>query len=320
MARTGRAIGIARLEASVRLAVTGTTGMLGAWFAMVAAARGHQVLRVQRSPDPDALVVDLTSAGAAATIIAREPDWVINCAALTNVDWCEAHPDRTRLVNAEVPGRLAAAAGTAGIGMVQISTDSVFDGSRGGYRETDAPDPLNAYARAKLEGEDQVRAALERHVVLRTAIYGWSPGGGHSLSEWVLGRLDAGEDVPGFTNAIFSPMSIGDLSTVILDLVALEATGLWHAGGHDACSKYEFSRLVAEAFGHIPERVYPVPMQDAPGRATRPLDTSLDSQRLEQRLGREMPMVRDGVLRWRQSARAWLEGTPTRAAGAEEEP
>jgi dTDP-4-dehydrorhamnose reductase len=299
----------------MRLAVTGAGGMLGSWFATAASAHGHEVTRVTHRPSASGdLVVDLRDAQAAAAIVATGPEWIIHCAALTSVDWCESHPAETALVNGVVPGQLAGAAASAGIGLVYISTDSVFDGRRGEYVETDTPAPLNAYARAKADGEQRVGSALERHIIVRTGIYGWSPSGRHSLVEWILARLEAGDDVPGFTDAIFSPTSIADLSDVILELISREATGLWHAGSHDHCTKYSFARRVASAFGHDPDRVATASLADSPQAALRPRNTSLRSDRLEHLLGYQMPTVDDGVAHLRVTPRT-LEQQPAGALG-----
>ena len=109
---------------------------------------------------------------------------MIHCAALANVDACEADPAQARQLNTEVPGKLAEHVARGGARLLHVSTDAVFDGQRGGYTEEDAPNPLSVYARTKLEGE-QARAGrpTPTAIVARVNLFGWSligqaqPGG-----------------------------------------------------------------------------------------------------------------------------------------------
>jgi dTDP-4-dehydrorhamnose reductase len=136
------------------------------------------------------------------------PAWIVHCAAATNVDWCESHPVECMRVNAEAAGALARAARSIGARLVYISTDSVFDGVSGGYRETDPVSPVNHYARSKASGESAVLDEIPDALVLRTNIYGWNLQSKHSLAEWALARLEGGEVVPGFRDVSFSPLLV----------------------------------------------------------------------------------------------------------------
>jgi len=115
---------------------------------------------------------------------AAQPDALINCAAQANVDAAEKHPEHAFRVNAEAAGELAKLARAAGVPMIQISTDAVFDGMQGNYRETDTPNPLNTYAKSKLAGEQAVAQANPEAVIARVVFYGWSLTGTRSLAEF----------------------------------------------------------------------------------------------------------------------------------------
>ena len=119
------------------------------------------------------VTVDLTDPSAARELVDRlQPEWIINCAGFANVDECERDGERAELLNVELPRNLAAACAHAGVGLVHISTDSVFDGERGGYAEEDEPAPLNVYASSKLQGEQAVQAELPEALILRTNFIG----------------------------------------------------------------------------------------------------------------------------------------------------
>ena len=285
--------------------VTGASGLLGANLVLTALDRGMPVMAASnrvpfRHPDAESVSLDLRDADAVRDVVARvRPDVVVHTAALTNVDACEDDPETAHAVNAHAPGVLATAAAEVGARMVHVSTDAVFDGARGGYVESDPTNPVNVYARTKLDGERAVLAASPDHLVVRTTLFGWNAQPKDSLAEWALGRLDAGERVPGFTDAVFAPLEASTLGGLLLDLAGLGASGVLHLGSADAVSKYEFARAVAQVFGHDADLVDPVVMADVPFRAPRPARTALDASRAAGLLGRPLPSTRDGVERMR---------------------
>ena len=129
----------------------------------------------------------------------------MHCAAATNVDWCEDNPKQAEAINVQATADLAEIAAALNARFVYISTDSVFDGKRGDYAETDEPAPLNVYARSKLAGEQETLRLNAAAIVVRVSIYGWNAQKKESLAEWVLRRLEEGSDVPGFTDVFFTP-------------------------------------------------------------------------------------------------------------------
>lgn len=288
-----------------RLVVTGASGLLGASLCLLARERGLAVTALYgRHPfhaeGIDSRPLELADeAGMDAVLDEARPRWVVHCAAATGVDWCEDHPEDADRINADASGALARAAARVGAKLAYVSTDSVFDGERGGYTEDDEPAPLNAYARSKLRGEHRVREALSGALVLRTNLYGWNAQPKQSLGEWVLGRLEAGTPFPGFADVAFAPLLANDLAEMILGLLERGVAGTLHLAASDAVSKYDFARAIAEEFGHDPGLVTPARAADAAFRAPRPRDTSLAAARAAAALGRSMPTVRQGLGRFR---------------------
>lgn len=288
-----------------RIVVTGASGLLGANLCLAARERGMAVTALYgRHPFAaegiDARPLELADEDAARALVDQvRPSSIVHCAAATNVDWCEDHEDEAMRINAGASGALARAAASVGARFAYVSTDSVFDGERGGYTEDDAPAPLNAYARSKLAGERRVAEALPEALVLRTNLYGWNAQPKQSLGEWVLGRLEAGVPFPGFADVTFAPLLANDLADAILDLLEGGMTGTWHLASADAVSKYDFARALAVEFGHDPELVTPARAADVGFRAPRPRDTSLDATRAAAALGRPLPAVGEGLRRFR---------------------
>ena len=285
--------------------VTGASGLLGSNFLVVAQRRGARLAAVShrhsvRMPGVEAVRADLTDRRAVEDLCrAFRPRWIVHCAALTDVDRCEEHPEEARRVNAEVPGHLAEAARHVGAGLLYISTDGVFDGTAGQYAEGDAPAPVNVYAETKLAGEDAVRGALERHLIVRTNIYGWNLQEKLSLAEWILGRLETAQDVPGFRDAVFTPILVNDLSEVLLDMLDRGLIGVYHVAGSQALSKYEFALALAEEFALSRDLVRPASLAGSTLRASRPPNTSLQTAKVSRALGRPMPDATAGLRRFK---------------------
>ena len=283
------------------LLVIGASGFLGSTVASVAATSGRAVTGTYRRrtvahPGMRAVFADLGTLAAAEALFAEvNPDVVINCAAFTNVDGCEADPEMARLLNVELPATLGAACAAAGVRLAHISTDSVFDGSIGSYTEDDVPEPLNVYAQTKLDGERALLAALPDALVIRTNFIGRSPDGRTGLAEWLRGRFDAGERISGFTDVIFAPLLTSDLARISLEMLDRNLRGIYHVSARDAISKYEFACRLGTALGADTSLMDAASLANAALPAPRPLNTSLSPARVEAALGRRMCSVDSAV-------------------------
>jgi dTDP-4-dehydrorhamnose reductase len=215
------------------------------------------------------------------------------------VDWCEDHPEEADEINSQVPATLAEIAQSLGARLVYISTDAVFDGKSGNYSEIDIPNPLNEYARSKLRGEQFVRQHPDA-VIVRVNIYGWNAQAKLSLAEWVLQELTAGRMVPGFTDVWFNPILVNDLAETILSLAEKGSSGIYHAAGSQRVNKFEFAQRIARIFGFEPSNIRPTLLAEASLRAARPPDMSLNTGKVVRELGRAMPDVNSGLIRFRQ--------------------
>lgn len=284
--------------------VTGASGFLGANLIFSAVDSGRAVTAASRShgvdvPGVRSVVADLITPGSAAELLESvKPDWVVNCAALANVDACEADPAAATRANVDLPRAIASACGESGARLLHISTDSVFDGARGSYKESDEPRPLNRYAASKLEGERAVLDTLPGAVVLRTNFIGVGPLPGLGLADWIVGRLEQGERVKGFADVIFSPLLTTTLAEIIFAVVDAGLEGLFHASARDACSKLDLANMLAGELGLDGTLIDEARLADAGLAAPRPLDTSLSPALLEGKLGHQMPSVADAVRRY----------------------
>ncbi len=257
----------------MRVLVTGSSGLLGLNLALLAGS-SHTVFGVDRSSlakVPFKLIqAELLEPGAVQRVLDESrPEAVIHCAALADLDACEADPQLAQRLNAQLPGELAAACSRRGVRLAHLSTDAVFDGTKSGvYTEEDAPNPVGVYARTKLEGEQRVLDADPGAIVVRVNFYGFSLGGTRSLAEFFLNNLEARKRVNGFTDVQFCPTFVGDLAGTLLAMLEQGLSGLYHAVGAQAMSKYDFGRALAHRFGYDQGLIQPVSVEEA-GLAVR---------------------------------------------------
>jgi dTDP-4-dehydrorhamnose reductase len=286
--------------------ITGASGLLGANLISLAREQGREVAGLyHRHPvhigGVKMLAADLADeAETRRTLQEIKPSSVVHCAAATNVDWCEEHPEDAHRVNVSVPAALARITSQSDIRMLYISTDSVFDGERGNYSETDTPAPVNVYARTKLQGEREVFRQNPIALTARVNFYGWNAQSKDNFAEWILKQLTLARIVPGFSDVVFCPILANDLAEVLLAMLDRNLTGLYHVVGAEAISKYEFARQVASTFGFDPGQVACTRVADAGRRALRPRDTSLNTAKISTALGCSMPEVAAGLHRFAQ--------------------
>jgi dTDP-4-dehydrorhamnose reductase len=284
----------------MKLLITGASGLLGINLALDAMS-AHEVVAVDRgklSGTPFGILrADLLDAGAVDSVLdAARPNGVIHCAALADLEACEADPGLARRLNADLPARLARACKARGIRMAHVSTDAVFDGSKqGAYTEDDAPNPLGVYARTKLEGEQAVGAEYPEAVVARVNIYGWSPSGKRSLAEFFYNCLSQGLKASGFTDVTFCPMLVNDTGRTLVKMLERGLGGLYHVVGPQPMSKYQFGVEVARQFGLDETLISPRSVLDSGLTARRAPNLWLSTHRLSTALGEPLPVFSTGL-------------------------
>jgi dTDP-4-dehydrorhamnose reductase len=287
----------------MRILVTGASGLLGINLALEAAKK-HEVYGLvnhqQLKPDTfQVLQADLLVPGALEEIIDRtQPDWIIHCAALAVVDSCETDPQRAHQTNTVIPAKLASLTGNVtrgGARLLHISTDAVFDGNRGDYREEDEPNPLSIYARTKLAAEREVLARDPQALVARVSLFGWSISTRRALSEFFYNNLRAGNQVKGFTDIYFCPLLANDLARLLLEMLELGLAGLYHVFSREGISKYEFGVRLARKFGLDESLITPVTLTEGDLKATRSPYLVMNTAKLTAALGRQPPSVDEGL-------------------------
>ena len=275
----------------MRVLVTGAHGLLGR--SLVQEGAGFELISCGRREEPVGPAyhrIDLADGAAVESLIAATaPDWVIHTAAWTDVDGCEADPDRARRVNLELVRALGTACSTMGTRLVQLSTDYVFDGRGGPYSEADEPNPLSHYGRIKLESERVVLEGDSPGLVVRTLwLYGHAPGVRRNLVTWPLQALARGASLRIADDQWGNPTFATDLARAILDLCKRDCRGLYHAGGADFMTRLKLVEELASTFGFDTGSIVPTPTAEIGQLAERPLRSGLKSGKTEAELGRPM--------------------------------
>jgi dTDP-4-dehydrorhamnose reductase len=263
---------------------------------------------VGQMPDSDLQLVaafggraegDITNAPLVTGLLARwRPDVVFNAAAYTDVDGAEDDAAGAFAANAEGPAVLARASRQVGACLVHFSTDFVFDGERETVYDEDVPPaPASVYARSKLEGEDRVREALERSLVVRVGcLYG---RGGRNFPSTLLRRLRAGEPIRADNERRVSPTWSEPVARLSCRLAAGNHVGLFHATAQGETTWADFARFLAASAGAGQARVEGVPVSALRLRAARPRRAILVSRRLAAAGLEPLPS-------WQEQARAYL--------------
>lgn len=281
----------------MKLLVTGAAGMLGRDVMLAAGNAGHEVVGFGHAE------LDVTDAAAVtAKVEAERPGVVIDCAAWTDVDGAEEAEEQATRVNGEAAGAVAAAAASVGAAVVYVSSDYVFDGSKGApYVETDQAAPLSAYGRGKLAGEEATRTANKRHFIVRSA--GLFGIGGSNFVETML-RLAADHgEVLVVRDQISSPTYTWHLAYGIVRLIEGVEFGIHHMAAAGACSWYEFAREIFEQAG-VECKVMSATTEMLGRPAPRPAYSALASQR-EHAI--ELPSWQDGLAAYLAQRRSEIE-------------
>ncbi|GAB2455585.1 dTDP-4-dehydrorhamnose reductase [Comamonas humi] len=249
----------------------------------------------------------------AETVRAIRPQAIVNAAAYTAVDKAESDAQQARTINADAAGVLAREAAALGAWLVHYSTDYVFDGSGSApWREDDATGPLSVYGQTKLEGEQQIAASGARHLVFRTSWVYAARGG--NFAKTMLRLAQERERLAVIDDQWGAPTGaelLADVTALVLHQVLRggmdDASGIYHlvAQGETTWNRYaryvlEQARQIQPALPIVAQEVQAVATDAFPTPAKRPNNSRLDTRKLQQRFGLQLPHWQAGVRRMLQ--------------------
>ncbi len=226
-----------------------------------------------------------------------KPHAVIHAAAVADIDECQSHRDLAERLNVGVTRELAHPCARGGAKLVFLSTDTVFDGRRGNYREEDLPEPINNYAETKVAAERVVAAIDGEWVIARLSLVVGLPvlGTGNSFLAKMVRRLEEGHRQGMPPEEIRTPIDVVTLGRALLELAGSDLGGYFHLAGNDVLNRLEMGRRIAERLGYPADRVIPADAGEMPGRAPRPRDVSLSNAKARAKLVTPMRTLDEGL-------------------------
>ena len=273
----------------MKVLITGVNGMLGSSIAKALLEMPeYQLVGLARSKEQESAAIsyhylDLTDLNELEkTLREISPDAIIHCAANVNVNDCDVRKEYT--YNLHVKASEVLSACTSVNKFVYISTDSIYDGKKGNFKETNEPSPANYYAQTKLEGEQAVLRNQKDATIARTNIYGIMKPFKSSLAEWAIKSLLNKQTIKGFDDVFFNPLYVGQLAHGVGQLLRSEVTGTINFGSNENISKLAFLQNIAKAFKLDESLVESSSITAIPALSNRPKNTTINTQLMQDSL------------------------------------
>lgn len=263
-----------------KVLIIGATGLVGGYLKKAFSAPDFEALGADFIVSGEATrQLDIRDEEAVRNIITEyAPDVILVPAAIPNVELCETNPEDTRPTNITGMENIIKFAGEAKL--VYFSSDYIFDGVGGFYKEDDAPNPLNEYGKQKLEIEERIKNNLRNYIVVRTTgVYGWHEGRKNYVLQ-VVDRVKAGADITAAIDQIYCPTYAGDIAFALKELVLREEKGVFHIVGREALNRVDFTKKIADIFDLYDVRINAAETHEMTLKAKRPLNSSLNTEKL----------------------------------------
>lgn len=283
-----------------RILITGAAGLLGQNLADVL-SNAHEILAVDIAINPYSHIAQLEYCQADLTDFAavREclmkfaPEYIFNCAALTDVDRCETEKELADKLNFELVNHLLTLP-TARI--IHYSSDYVFDGKSGPYSEDDQPDPMNYYGITKLHSENILLNSGIDHLIIRTnVLFGEARAVRKNFVQWVRESLKAGEKIAVVDDQSNNPISAINLARASVEAALSSITGVLHIAGDEYLSRYQFARRIAEYYKLDSSRLHQVKTSEINQLARRPILGGLKINKAKKLLKEKLLDIRGGL-------------------------
>ena len=298
---------------AMKILITGANGLLGQYLLMELAGKGATVLATGKGPSRLAGLLkehmeyrelDITDNLAVNQLLQEfNPHVLIHGAALTQADYCELNKQECWNVNVTATGILLEAARKTGTFFLFVSTDFIFDGRNGPYKEEDFPGPLNYYGMTKLAAEKVVADWADHFAIIRTIlVYGKTIDGTRSnIISWVQHELEQGHHIRVVDDQVRTPTYAGDLAKGILLVAAERATGVWHISGQEMLTPYQMSIRVAEALKLNKNLIEKTDASRFTQPAVRPLRTGFIIDKAMRELGYQPISFDEGIRKMTES-------------------
>lgn len=268
----------------MKILVTGASGRIGSQLVKDLVSEQHTVFSGYKKNTPvfgNPVKLDLVSDNLTDTISEIEPDCIVHLAAMTDIDACETQKNQAEILNASVTKKIAKESSLNGTYFCYLSTSYIFDGKieYAHEDEIDHKKPINNYGLTKLLGENAVMNLASPWSILRTDLtFGIHPTKRNFLTK-VYNFLSNNEDIEVPVDQFVSPTYLPNLSSMIMDALTKQITGIYHVAGTERISKYALAEMFADKIGLDKKHLRPISLSETNYTAKRPADSSLDTSR-----------------------------------------
>jgi len=295
-----------------KIVITGSNGLLGQTlvnllmkapenYSVIGLSRGEN--RMDRS-DFSYYDIDITNYDKLKELISFiQPSFIINTVAMTNVDVCEVTPDKCNQINTEAVRYLTQICTEFNIHFIQISTDFIFDGINGFYKETDLPNPLSVYGNSKLKAENIIKSSGVNYSILRTIlVYGKVKNSKrNNIVLWVKEMLENNKEITIVNDQFRMPTYVEDLALACKLILDKEIKGIFHISSNKLLSIFEIANQIAAVFGLNKKLIKPISTKTLNQKAIRPLKTGFDLSKTTRDLEFQSTSFLEGLKRFKQT-------------------
>ncbi len=247
-------------------------------------------------------VLDITNKEKTKKIIQKyKPEFIVNCAAFTNVDACETEKELCWKLNVDAVKNLIISSRISNAKIIHISTDYIFDGKNGPYNETDTPNPISFYGRSKLASENALKASGVDYIILRTIVlYGYGNKIKPNFALWLVDELRNSRQVRIVKDQIGNTTHADDLAYAILKSIEKvegkqDIKLIYNIAGEDIISRLDFAYYMCEIFGFDKELITPILTSELHQPAPRPLKSGLITLKAKTELGLNTMTSKEGI-------------------------
>ncbi|MDT7833324.1 SDR family oxidoreductase [Flavobacteriaceae bacterium S356] len=295
-----------------KVVVTGANGLLGQTLInlLLKDNGAYEVFGVSRGAnrtdrtDFTYIDIDITKHDQLQNIVIKfAPDFIVNTAAMTNVDACEGQKEACTILNVDVVKNLAEISVKSNAHLIHISTDFIFDGEKGYYKETDTPNPLSYYGWSKLKSEQVLAKSNASYSVLRTIlVYGLVNNmSRNNIVLWVKDTLESGKEITIVDDQYRMPTYVEDLAMACKIAMDKKAQGVYNISSNTLLSIYEMVLQIAEAFHLNKDLVKPISTATLNQVAKRPPKTGFDLSKTNRELGFYPKSFQEDLQRFKDS-------------------
>ncbi|MCF8412387.1 MAG: dTDP-4-dehydrorhamnose reductase [Melioribacteraceae bacterium] len=213
------------------------------------------------------------------------PDFIINSAAFTNVDKNETDKESAWRINVTSVEYLAKYALALDAHLIHFSTDYIFDGAKGPYKEGDTPNPVSYYGRSKLASENAIKTTFDNYTIFRiNVLYGPALYGKLDFVRWVVDKLSKNEPIRIVDDQFNNPSFTEDIAEAVFSSIENNISGIFNIGGKELLNRYEFTKRIADYFDLDKTLITPIKSDELEWLAVRPLNSGLLNHKAESEL------------------------------------